>query len=74
MPKPEVEVEDILRDIRRRVLNENGAMDEDPPHVPMVCYRQTDASDIRIETYLTRDRSAAGQSSARTERSEGCDS
>lgn len=52
MPKPELEVEDILREIRHRVFSENGVMEE--PALIALVERSggTDASDVRINTYL----------------------
>jgi hypothetical protein len=53
MRKPDLEVEDILRDIRRRVLTENGATDDGARDALVDQDRETDASAIRIKTYLT---------------------
>src|SRR3954453_18604370 len=52
MAEPEVEVEDILRDIRRRVLDGNGVKGEGALGGPLEHQRETDASDVRIKAYL----------------------
>jgi hypothetical protein len=57
MPKPQIEVEDILRDIRRRVFDDNGVKDESSLQLAVERIQETDASDVRINTYLeTTDR------------------
>jgi hypothetical protein len=51
MPKPDLEVEDILEDIRRKVLNEN-AIAANGAQALVDRDGETGASAIRIETYL----------------------
>jgi len=52
MPKQDLQVEEILRDIRLRILNENGADAEGVLPGLTDHVQRTDASNIRINTYL----------------------
>jgi len=70
MPKPQIEVEDILRDIRRRVFDDNGVEEDGSLQLAVERIRETDASDVRINTYLeTTDRLRRSLPPIRSDRS-----
>lgn len=53
MPKPDMEVEQILSDIRRQVLHDNGTTGNTPRAMSLAGRQNgSDASEIRIQTYL----------------------
>jgi hypothetical protein len=72
MPNPDLEVKDILRSIRRQVLDQNGLIEDRADDAPLARVGEIGASTTRIKTYLnTADRLRASLPPVRTYRSGG---